>query len=156
MRSRGFCILQEINGTLTIDLSKVTIGNDTDINTDDIEISITRDGTAIEYSRSETNDNIIEITLDTAGTYVVTFDVTDTAGNDATQVVRTFTVAAEPGSSTTTTTIWGTVLIIVALIVLGVVVFFFVKPSKTKTSANIKIKKDDNKGKETKKDESTK
>ncbi len=142
----------KVNGTLTIDLSKISIAND-DLSVDDLEISITRDGTEISYERSENNENIIEISLDTAGTYVVTFDITDTANNNAQQVVKTFTVTADAGNTTNTSTIWGTVLIVVALIVLGVVIFFFVKPSKTKAPANVKAKKEKD---EVKKDENTK
>lgn len=124
-----------VGGKLTIDLNNFDIDNDALDPLEDIAITITRDGTDVEFSRDSENRNIIEITLDTAGTYVVTFDTEDTAGNQAQTVTRTYNISAQSTTPTNTATIWGTILIIVALIVLGLVIFFFVKPSKSKVSA---------------------
>ncbi len=139
-----------VNGKLKIDLSKVSILNDS-LDSDDLTITITRDGTNIDFTRDTENRNLIEIDLDTAGTYVVTFDVKDAAGNAATQVVKTFTVGSEPSNTVNTSTIWGTVLIIVSLIVLGLVIFFFVKPSKSKNTTTVKTNKKDSDKKDEKK-----
>ncbi len=136
-----------VGGKLTIDLSKIDIDNDSALDPlEDITITITRDGTDVEFSRDSENRNIIEITMDTAGTYVVTFDTEDAAGNAAQTITKTFNISAGTTAPVNSSTIWGTVLIIVALIVLGLVIFFFVKPSKSKiTAPKTTVKKDDDK-----------
>ena len=136
---------ERVGGKLKIDLSNVEILNDS-LDSDDLTITITRDGTSIDFTRDTENRDLIEIDVDTAGTYVVTFDVKDAAGNQAEQVVKTFTVGSDASTPVNTSTIWGTVLIVVSLIVLGLVIFFFVKPSKSKSANTVKTnKKDDEK-----------
>ena len=71
---------------------------------------------------------------------MITFDVKDDAGNEATTITKTFTISSESVTPTNSSTIWGTILIVVSLVVLGLVVFFFVKPSKTKSNKSKKTK----------------
>lgn len=132
------------NGTLVIDLSKITVKEDeSSLDADDLTIVITRNGEEVEF---EIKNNTITIDASTAGSYVVTMDVKDAAGNEATQIVKTFTVASASSNTTSSSTVWGTILIVISLIVLGLVIFFFVKPSKSsKSTTTLKTKKDDDK-----------
>lgn len=135
------------DGKISIDLSKIDIDDNETLSTDDLTIVVKRDGTTLTTSKE---NGIVTVDANTAGTYVITFDIKDSAGNSALTVTKTFTVSNETITTTNTTTVWGTILIVVSLIVLGVVIFFFVKPSKGKngnvTISNKKEKDDkDNK-----------
>lgn len=105
----------------------------------DLKISVTRNGEAVEYEYSD-DDKQVAFKADVEGTYVITFDVKDDAGNEATTITKTFTISSESVTPTNSSTIWGTILIVVSLVVLGLVVFFFVKPSKTKSNKSKKTK----------------
>lgn len=126
------------DGKISIDLSKISIVDSETLSSEDLTVVVKRDGTTLTTS---TDDGIITVDAKEAGSYVITFDIKDSAGNSALTVTKTFTVSKETVTTTNTTTIWGTVLIVVSLVVLGVVIFFFVKPSKGKNTMTISNKK---------------
>ena len=129
----------------SIDLSKITFAEDADNNNlskiNDLEVTITLNGE--EFTDWDYNDDNtrIEFTASASGTYVISFNVTDDAGNVANTVTKTFTISADSPNNMNTTTIWGTVLIVVSLVILALVIFFFVKPSKSKTKSTQKTTK---------------
>ena len=131
------------DGKISIDLSKITVEND-DLSSDDITIVVKRDGTTLTTTKE---NGFVTVDANTAGTYVVTFDIKDAANNSAQTITKTFTVSNDVVSPTNSSTVWGTILIIISLIVLGLVIFFFVKPSKSKgtTISTPKAKDKDNK-----------
>jgi len=138
-----------IGDTLTLDLTKLSITDAEALDYTDVDVKVTRDGTDItDDDLSSSDATKMSFLLDEAGTYVITFDVTDSAGNAATQKTITITVAEATSEGTVSTTVWGTILIIAALLVLGVVIYFFVKPSKVKTTGKITAKKEDKKEKD--------
>ena len=80
-------------------------------------------------SQQDNNDGLICYTFDKAGTYTITFTVTDSVGNSG-QISRTFKVSANTSSATDTAKILGTVLIVVSIVILAGVVIYFVKGTK--------------------------
>lgn len=128
----------KVGETVTINLDEITFKNDEGLSkTDDLKVVVKHDGEEVEWSYEDTTTkkNIV-FTASDAGDYVITFDVTDAAGNEATTVTKTITVKSESVKTTNSSTVWGTIMIIIALAVVAVVIYFFVKPSKTKTKAN--------------------
>lgn len=124
----------KVGGTFTVDLSKISIINDTNLSkTNDLKIVVKCNGNVIETSVDDDDDNVLTFTASEAGTYVLTFDITDDAGNEATTVTKTITIKNETSTVVNSSTVWGTIMIIVSLIIVGLVIFFFVKPSKSKT-----------------------
>ena len=132
------------NKTYTINLDKVTIENDELSKTSDLVIKATLNGENIDYTTS-TDKKLITITAESAGTLAITFDITDSAGNVAKTVTKTYTVSSDKPSTVNSTTVWGTIIIIVSLIVLGGVIFFFVKPSKAKKTTSTRNTKKETK-----------
>lgn len=80
-------------------------------------------------SQQENNDGLICYTFDKAGTYTITFTVTDGVGNSG-KISKTFKVSANTSSATDTAKILGTVLIVVSIVILAGVVIYFVKGTK--------------------------
>lgn len=127
--------------SFVIDLTKITIIEaESEMDYNDLDITITRDGTSVDF---EIKDGKIDLDISTAGTYSIEFKCTDDAGNVSEIVKKSFVVSAETSSPTNSTTVWGTILIVLSLLVLGGVIYFFVKPSKTKVnlSSNKKDRK---------------
>ncbi|MBR7090889.1 MAG: hypothetical protein IKC79_00370, partial [Clostridia bacterium] len=119
-----------------IDLTKITITeHDTTMNYEDLVITVTRDGTEVDFEKSSDKKKI-SFDISTAGTYTVEFKCTDDAGNESEIVRKSFVVSADTASPTNSTTVWGTILIVLSLLVLGGVIYFFVKPSKSKVNLN--------------------
>ena len=86
--------------------------------------------------------------IEKAGSYVLTFRITDDAGNTTTRTLE-FTVSEPSSAPVISTAVWGTVLIIVSLLILGGVIYFFIKPSKTKVKdTKTKSTKNEEKDKE--------
>ncbi len=128
---------------LTIDLTQITVTeNEDSLDYTDVDISITCDGTAVDFTRASDAESIT-VNLETAGTYVISFSCKDTAGNTSDVITRTFTVTSDASTPVNSTTVWGTVLIVLALVILGVVIYFFVKPTKSKVSLDTSKKKSD-------------
>ncbi|MBO5103280.1 MAG: hypothetical protein J6C13_04240, partial [Clostridia bacterium] len=126
----------KVGETFTIDLEEITLANDETLSkTDDLKVKITLNGA--EFTDWSYNDGktAIEFTAQ-EGDFVISFDVTDDAGNVATTVSKKYTVKSESVTPTNTTTVWGTIMIIISLVIVGLVVFFFVKPSKEKSVHN--------------------
>jgi len=125
-----------------IDLSGITITeHDSEMTYKDLDITIKRDGTEVDFERSS-DESKIELDISTAGTYTIEMKCTDEAGNTSEIITKSFVVSAETATPTNSTTVWGTVLIVLSLLVLGGVIYFFVKPSKSKTTLSTTTKKD--------------
>ena len=127
----------KVGQSCTISLEGISFKNDDSLSkTDDLKISVTLNGKEVSWEYDDNSDkkNII-FTASEAGDYVVTFNVTDKAGNEATTVTKTIAVKADSVNKTNSSTVWGTIMLIVSLIVVGVVIYFFVKPSRNKTKA---------------------
>lgn len=140
-----FATNYKINDTLTIDLTKTSVSDDSDeedssVDYNDVTVVVTCDGTTVSKHSSSTDTNLV-YSISKAGNYVVTFTVTDKAGNQ-TSTTKEFTVNANTVAPTVSTTVWGTILIILALLVLGGVIYFFVKPSKSKGAKKKEEKKE--------------
>lgn len=128
----------KVGDTCTISLDGITFKNDESLSkVNDLEVVVKLNGSEVTWEYDDDKKNIL-FTASEAGTYVITFDVTDSAGNEATTVTKNITVKADSVNKTNSSTVWGTIMIIVSLIVVGVVIYFFVKPSKTKVKSNNK------------------
>ena len=107
-------------------------------------VSVTRDGETVSVEYSGDNDRYATFTFDKTGTYTISFNIEDSAGNVAETKSITYTISTDTTENIVPTTVWGTILIIVALVALGVVIFFFIKPTKAMVSASsTRGKKDD-------------
>ena len=132
-------VSKEVGNKLTVDLSEITITEDVDdMDYSDLDITVTCDGAEVNPT---IEDDTLTLDLDTAGTYIIKFSCTDSAGNTSEVITRTFNVTEASTAAISSTTIWGTVLIVLALLILGGVIYFFVKPSKTKVSLTTTTKK---------------
>ncbi len=149
-----------INGTFSLDLDQVKIDGSTIAESgaytySDLVFTITKNGTKLtedDYTINtvSSTSHVLSFTADVAGTYVISFDITDKAGNKATTVSKSYTIKSNAPNHGSSTTAWGTALIVVALVVLALVLFFFIKPSKSKTSQlKTTKKKDDEKKSDT-------
>lgn len=132
-----------IGGTLSIDRTKIVVSDDksAELTYNDVTIKVTCDGATVEKTNSSSSDPTYTYSLSKAGSYVITFTVSDEAGNQA-STTKEFTISATPESPAVSTTVWGTILIIAALLVLGGVIYFFVKPAKGKGSKRKAEKKE--------------
>lgn len=95
----------------------------------------------------DNDDNLIYYQFDKAGTYTITFTVTDSVGNVGT-LSKTFKVSAKATSTSDAGKILGTVLIVVSVAILAGVVVYFVKGTKLLPKKNKKAKKQNNDKKE--------
>ena len=140
--------------TVKLDLTKLNVVDDkSNLTYDDVTVTVTCDGEDVEFTRSE-DKKAVEFKAENYGEYVVSFSVTDEAGNVSETTQASFSLSQSSSTSgkttTSSTTVWGTILIIVILIALGVIIFLFAKPSKTKTSVKVEKKDDDKKDKDDK------
>jgi len=129
----------KIGEDCSISFDKITIKNDESLNKGTyLKINVTHNGSTVDYTYDTENSSKtgLHFTTGEAGTYVITFNVTDDAGNEATTVTKTITVKADSSTTVNSSTVWGTIMIIVSLVVVGIVIYFFVKPSKNKTKAD--------------------
>lgn len=93
---------------------------------------------------TSTTDDVYTFDFDTAGTYTLTFKVTDEVGNQETYT-RTLVVSAASSSGIDATTIIGTVLIVVSAIILVAVLIYFIRGTKFISKKKVlkkEIKKD--------------
>ena len=135
-----------LGNEVTLDLSLVRF-NDAealDYTNSTFTVSVTRDGETVSVEYSGDNDRYATFKFDKTGTYTISFNIEDSAGNVAETKSITYTISTDTTENIVPTTVWGTILIIVALVALGVVIFFFIKPTKAKVSASsTRGKKDD-------------
>ena len=153
-----------VNPKLTINNEKVNLPTSAKldstltINADDIVYSdgvSSKSDMTVVVSIKDTNGNVTTLSRDSsssaytykfekAGSYTLTYTVTDKAGNSTTKSTE-IVVNAQSATEKSVTTIWGIVLIAISVaFLLGVVVYFVVtnkkaKPSKEKTKQNAKI-----------------
>ncbi len=133
----------KVGGECIISLDGISFKNDEGLSkTEDLKVVVKLNGTEIDWNYNDPDKKkSIVFTASEAGTYVITFDVTDKAGNEATTVTKNITVKSDSVNRASSSTVWGTIMIIVSLIVVGVVIYFFVKPNRAKTKANTNTKK---------------
>lgn len=95
---------------------------------------------------TENDEGLVCYEFTKAGTYTITFTVTDSVGNIQT-LTKTFKVSAEKAGSNDSTKILGTVLIIVSIVILAGVIIYFVRGTKLlpKKSKKAKKQKEDKK-----------
>ena len=141
-----------VGTTLSVDLTKVTVTDNVprydsegELNETPYEVKIQitdPDGKTLNANETgaeteeekEENKNIKNYTFETAGDYVLTFSVTDDAGNSQVYT-KTIKVVAEQTKKTDVTTVVGTILIVVSLAVLAGVIIYFAKTPKTSNMA---------------------
>lgn len=120
----------KIGNTITIDLNDDSLNYFTITDGDDkatvenIKVKLTRDGS--EVKNTSEDDGVYKFTLDDAGSYELTFTVTDAAGNESDPVVKTFEIASNESKSVSRTQAVGTILIVISVVVLGGVIVYFV------------------------------
>ena len=107
-----------------------------------VSISVTNENNSTIRQQDSQGDGQVRYKFDTAGTYTITFTVTDECGNTGT-FHRTFVVSKDRPNILDTTKIVGIVLIVVSVLILGGVVIYFVKGTKflPKRKKNAKGKK---------------
>ena len=81
-------------------------------------------------------------TFETAGSYTLTYQLTDEAGNLSTPLSTIIVVDAEDVATTNVETIWGTVLIVASVALLAGVVIYFVVSNKKQKSVDNKSRED--------------
>lgn len=126
----------EIGSTLTIDTTKIHWTDNKGF-ADGVKptIKLTNTSTSKEIEGTSVSDSIV-YKMDTVGTYTLTVEIEDAAGNTTT---KTFSieVTTKDKDSTTTYQVVGTVLIVISVLVLaGVIVYFIV--SKVKLDKELK------------------
>ncbi len=94
-----------------------------------VSISVTNENNSTIKQQDSKNDGLVRYKFDTAGTYTITFTVTDECGNTGTYN-RKFVVSKDKPSTLDTTKIVGIVLIVVSVLILGGVVIYFAKGTK--------------------------
>lgn len=140
----------KLNGTIKINEADLTLTDNKDgvIDVDDylgetttrkLEVSVKQpDGTTQVLTKS---GGYWTYTFETAGTYTLTYTLTDEAGNIATRS-STIVVSAEDVKTTNVETIWGTILIVASLSLLAGVVVYFVVTNKKPSNADAKSRED--------------
>ncbi|MBO7526421.1 MAG: hypothetical protein J6T74_00825 [Clostridia bacterium] len=124
----------KIGNTIDIDLNsdsgeifKIYDGDESAI-VKNIKIKLTCNGS--EVKNDETGAGKYSFKLETAGSYELTFYVSDDAENKSNEVVKTFEIAEEGEETVDTTKVVGTILIVVSVLVLGGVVVYFIVSKK--------------------------
>lgn len=140
----------KLNQEVTLDLTKISIVDEENLNYEDVTVKVTLNGETVTSTINNDDNKTLTFKMDKVGSYIVTVDVKDSAGNKAVSQTLTLTVPDKQSENIVSTTVWGTILIVVALIVLGVVIYFFVKPSKTKGVVKTTKKDDKEKDKDDK------
>jgi len=102
--------------------------SDEDYNYVKVDVTIS-DSSDTELDATSTTDDVYTFDFDTAGTYTITFTVSDEVGNEETYS-RTFTVSTESSSGVDAATIIGTVLIVISAVILIGVLIYFIKGTK--------------------------
>ena len=152
-----------IGDILSIKLGDIKVTDDSDVQDDPstdedesennvesekITVTLTCDGSTVSKADSSIDKVQYDFKIEKAGSYVLTFRITDDAGNTTTRTLE-FTVSEPSSAPVISTAVWGTVLIIVSLLILGGVIYFFIKPSKTKVKdTKTKSTKNEEKDKE--------
>lgn len=133
----------KLNSELVISADDI-VYSDTITAQDDISLVITIKDTNGNIKTLTKENNSYSYKFEQAGSYTLTYTVTDKAGNSTTKTTE-IVVKAESSTEKSVTTIWGIVLIVISVaFLLGVVVYFVVtnkklKPSKEKARQNAKI-----------------
>ena len=131
----------KVGESFSIALDKITFANDTDLSkVDDLKIQVKVNGNTVDTELDDQKKNVI-FTAAEAGTYVITFDITDEAGNVATTITKNIVIKSDSPNTVNSSTVWGTVMIVIALLVVAVVIFFFVKPTKSKSAKSKTVEK---------------
>ena len=138
----------KIGETLKIDLTKLSLQDDTDstkagesaVNSGNLTITLTGPDGSVELTKA---DDIYSHKFEKAGTYTLKYSIKDTAGNTD-DMSYTFEVKGNTASTSISEKVWGIGLIVLSVVILGGVVVYFVK---TKDAPEAKAEK---KGKEEK------
>ncbi len=120
-----------IGDEINIDLTRndnnyfVIQGGDEKATVENITIKLTRDGTEVDDLETA-SDSVYRFALKQAGSYELTFTVTDEAGNTSETVRKTFEIAEKAENAMSRTQVVGTILIVLSVVVLGGVVVYFI------------------------------
>lgn len=126
------------------------IGFDVEDNIDYIKVNvyITDPSGNILDAESDTTTTKTTYKFTKAGTYTMTFSVTDATGTNKQTITRKFVVKAKSSSSVDSATIIGTVLIVVSALILAGIIIYLVRgvkllPKKNKKASKKNDKKSD-------------
>ncbi|NCB48752.1 MAG: hypothetical protein EOM55_03940 [Clostridia bacterium] len=119
--------------------------NNSDVSYNYVKVDLTiTNSSSNELTPTSTTDDIYTFEFETAGTYTLTFKVTDEVGNQETYT-RTLVVSAASSSGINAETIIGTVLIVVSAVILVAVLVYFIRGTKFISKKKIlkkEVKKD--------------
>jgi large repetitive protein len=140
----GFAYKKANDGTATKDI------DDSDDLLVTVNFYITDPNGSTLSKETDTESSKTTYKFTTAGTYTITFYVTDVAGNRSQNVTRKFVVKAKTTTSVDTSTIVGTVLIVISALILAGIIVYLVRgvkllPKKNKKTSKKADKKTDNK-----------
>lgn len=135
----------KLDSTLTISAEDIVYSDDISKKSDITVVVSIKDtnGNVTTLSR-DSSSNTYTYKFEKAGSYTLTYTVTDKAGNSASKSTE-IVVNAQSATEKSVTTVWGIALIAISVaFLLGVVVYFVVtnkkaKPSKEKAKQNAKI-----------------
>ena len=124
----------KIGDTIAIDLNSDSgeifkiYGEDESAVIGNIKVKLTCNGS--EVKNAETEAGKYRFNIESAGSYELSFYVSDDAGNKSNEVVKTFEIAEEGDEIVDTTKVVGTILVIISVLVLGGVVVYFIVSKK--------------------------
>ena len=138
----------KIGDTLKIDLSQLSLSDDTDatrtgssaVDTSNLTVTLTGPDGSVELTKA---DDIYSYKFEKAGTYTVKYAVKDSAGNTD-DLTYTFEVSGNSATTSISEKVWGIGLIVLSVVILAGVVIYFVK------TKDAPVEKAEKKGKEEK------
>ena len=121
----------KIGDTLKIDLSQLSLSDDTDatrtgssaVDTSNLTVTLTGPDGSVELTKA---DDIYSYKFEKAGTYTVKYAVKDSAGNTD-DLTYTFEVSGNSATTSISEKVWGIGLIVLSVVILAGVVIYFVK-----------------------------